>query len=155
MWKKLIAGLTVPAVLALPAPASAHPRYSPTGMVMYAIYLETNERRAENGCGPLRPETELIVASVEQSGYMASTGEFSHVNRDGSTFITRAHRAGYEQPAGENIAFGYHSAGEVMDAWMASPAHRRNILNCDAKTIGTGVRYAIDGTPYYTQVFGY
>ena len=57
--------------------------------------------------------------------------------------------------AGENIAWGYRSASEVVDAWMDSPGHRANILNCGAKSIGAGVAWAKDGTPYYTQVFGW
>lgn len=155
MWKSLIAGLTVPAVLALPAPAAAQPEYSPTGMVSYELYTMTNERRAAAGCPPVQPETELIVASVEQSGYMATTRDFGHDGFGGSTFVTRARAAGYTQPAGENIAWGFQTAQEVVDAWMASPPHRANILNCAAKSIGTGVRIAGDGTPYYTQVFGW
>jgi uncharacterized protein YkwD len=86
---------------------------------------------------------------------MATTGEFSHIGRDGSTFAARARAAGYANPAGENIAWGYASATEVMAAWMASPGHRRNILNCAVQSIGTGVSYAADGTPYFTQVFGW
>jgi len=41
-----------------------------------------------------------------------------------------------------------------MDAWMASPGHRANILNCAMRSVGAGVTYSSDGTPYYTQVFG-
>ena len=94
-------------------------------------------------------------SSEKQSRYMARTGNFSHIGRGGSTFAGRARAAGYATPASENIAWGYGSATEVMTAWMASPAHRRNILNCDAQSIGTGVSYASDGTPYFTQVFGW
>ncbi|MBW6437051.1 CAP domain-containing protein, partial [Actinoplanes hulinensis] len=39
--------------------------------------------------------------------------------------------------------------------WMNSPGHRANILNCKSKTVGVGVAYAANGTPYYTQDFGY
>ena len=38
---------------------------------------------------------------------------------------------------------------------MASPPHRENILNCGARSIGTGVRFADNGTAYFTQVFGW
>ena len=40
-----------------------------------------------------------------------------------------------------------------MDAWMNSPGHRANILNCRYRHLGVGVVY--DGrTPYWTQEFG-
>jgi uncharacterized protein YkwD len=42
----------------------------------------------------------------------------------------------------------------MFKAWMNSPGHRANILNCSARSIGVGVVYAKNGTPYYTQVFG-
>jgi len=151
--------LVAAATLIIPATPSAAagptPRYSPTGMVSYEIFMATNEVRTEAGCPPLRADTELIIASVRQSGYMAATGRFTHVGADGSTFVTRAHEAGYEQPSGENIAWGFADPADVMAAWLASPPHRANILNCDAKSIGAGVRFAADGTPYYTQVFGW
>lgn len=115
----------------------------------------TNQQRAANGCGQLAVDRELIVASVRQSWYMARTGRFSHVWNDGTTFVRRSHQAGYEQPSGENIAWGYRTASEVVGAWMASPRHRANMLNCGAHSIGTGVVYAANGVPYYTQVFGW
>jgi uncharacterized protein YkwD len=39
-----------------------------------------------------------------------------------------------------------------MEAWMNSPGHKANILNCDSKAIGVG--YDADGN-YWTQDFGY
>jgi uncharacterized protein YkwD len=155
VWKSLITGLAVPALLAVPAPASAAPQYSPTGMVMYEIFTATNRAREAAGCAPLRADTDLILASVQQSRYMAVTRTFSHVGAGGSSYVTRARAEGYRQPAGENIAWGFQDPADVVDTWLASPPHRANILNCDARSIGTGVRYAADGTPYYTQVFGW
>jgi uncharacterized protein YkwD len=171
VWKAVVS-VTVSALWAVPAPAHAA---APTGAVVAAaealspsetlapteaelmslLVTQTNQRRHAAGCGQLDVERDLIVASLRQSDYMADTGRFSHVGRGGSTFVARARAAGYAAPAGENIAWGYRTATEVMDAWMASPAHRRNILNCDARSIGTGVRHSSDGTPYYTQVFGW
>ncbi|MEV6344483.1 CAP domain-containing protein [Actinoplanes sp. NPDC051851] len=115
----------------------------------------TNHERKAAGCPKVSVDHELNVASTEQSYYMARTRLFSHVWRDGSTFVTRTQRAGYRAPAGENIAWGYPTAKQVVEAWMNSPGHRANILNCAARSIGAAITYAADGTPYYTQVFGY
>lgn len=147
------AAAAVPLALVTPAPAQAFD--SPEAELMSKIVTQTNQQRHAAGCGQLDVDQELIVASLRQSDYMADTGIFSHIGRGGSTFVARAQAAGYSSPAGENIAWGYDSATEVMDAWMASPPHRRNILNCDARSIGTGVRYSADGTAYFTQVFGW
>ena len=127
----------------------------PAAELMSLVVTMTNQQRNAYGCGQLDVDQELITASERQSGYMAQTHRFSHIGWGGSTFVTRARVAGYAQPAGENIAWGYSTAEQVMDAWMASPSHRTNILNCDTKSIGTGVSYSENGTPYYTQVFGW
>ncbi len=163
MLKRAIQNLAVlaaavPLALAVPAPALAFGSVtfdSPEARLMSLIVTKTNQQRNAAGCGQLDVDQELIVASKRQSRYMAATGNFSHIGRGGSTFAGRARAAGYSTPAGENIAWGYGSATAVMAAWMASPAHRQNILNCDARSIGTGVSYAEDGTPYFTQVFGW
>ena len=146
------ANTTPPVALPQAAPTLAQVRARTT--TAQVIHL-TNSKRLEAGCPALTVDGHLISASVRQSSYMARTRLFSHVWRDGSTFVERSRDAGYRQPAGENIAWGYRSAPEVVQAWMASPGHRKNILNCKARSMGAGVAFAADGTPYYTQVFGW
>lgn len=143
------------AVPAPPLPPDAPAAAVTPAELMSEVVTMTNQQRHANGCGLLAVDSELTVASVRQSLYMARTGLFSHVWRDGTTFVARSHEAGYAEPSGENIAWGYRTATEVMAAWMASPGHRENILNCAAHSIGTGVAYGPNGLPYYTQVFGY
>ena len=164
--RRLALLLAAPLLIILAAPADAvtslppvapavPPPPVPPGTLMSEVVTMTNQQRNANGCGLLAVSHDLTVASVRQSDYMAKTGLFTHVWRDGSTFVTRAHAAGYRQPSGENIAWGYQTAADVMAAWMASPHHRENILNCGARSIGTGVVYAANGIPYYTEDFGW
>jgi uncharacterized protein YkwD len=54
----------------------------------------------------------------------------------------------------ENIAWGYRSGAAVVAAWMKSPGHRANIVNCRAKAQGVGVVFAANGNSYITQDFG-
>ncbi|GAA2647736.1 CAP domain-containing protein [Paractinoplanes durhamensis] len=142
-------------VPAPPLPANAPDTAITPAQLMSEVVTKTNQQRRANGCTSLAVDQELTIASIRQSIYMAKTGQFTHVWKDGTTFIARSHAAGYEQPSGENIAWGYRTSEEVLDAWMASPSHRENILNCSAHSIGTGVAYGPNGLPYYTQVFGY
>ena len=143
------------AVPAPPLPPDAPTTAVAPAELMSEVVTMTNQQRHANGCGQLVVDPELTIASIRQSLYMARTGLFSHVWRDGTTFVARSHQAGYAEPSGENIAWGYRTATEVMAAWMASPGHRENILNCAAHSIGTGVAYGPNGLAYYTQVFGY
>ncbi|WP_127543617.1 CAP domain-containing protein [Actinoplanes sp. OR16] len=144
----------VPSAPAAKPAATTLARLRARTMMLQVVRL-TNERRKAAGCPALAVDQDLSTASMRQSWYMARTRLFSHVWRDGATFVSRSRAAGYRQPAGENIGWGYPTAAAVVQAWMESPGHRANILNCGAKSIGTGVAYAADGTPYYTQVFGW
>lgn len=150
---------TTPPNAPAPTPTTPRPALNPAQLRARAVAAQvirlTNTERKEAGCPALSLDGQLITASLRQSNYMARTRLFSHVWRDGSTFVDRTEDAGYEQPAGENIAWGYRSAPDVVEAWMSSSGHRRNILNCKARSMGAGVAFAADGTPYYTQVFGW
>jgi uncharacterized protein YkwD len=115
----------------------------------------TNQQRVQHGCKAVVVSPSLTRAAVGHSAWMARTSNFSHTGAGNSSFSQRVKAAGYARPLGENIAFGYGTGVEVVKAWMKSPGHRANILNCRAKTIGVGVAYTPDGTPYQTQEFGY
>ena len=115
----------------------------------------TNKQRALHGCKAIHLDARLTNAARAHSAYMATGGAFSHIGRGGSTFDARIRTAGYPRPAGENIAYGYRSGLDVMKAWLASPGHRANLLNCSFTTLGVGTVYASSGTPYVTQDFGY
>lgn len=54
--------------------------------------------------------------------------------------------------AAENVASGPMGAKEVVDGWLHSPGHRRNIIG-DFKLTGIGVAEAANGMLYFTQIF--
>ncbi|MFF9909033.1 CAP domain-containing protein [Streptomyces sp. NPDC013457] len=112
-----------------------------------------NVERAAAGCKALTIDADLTEAAQEYTDDMAATGNFSHTGTDGSQPQDRIEAAGYTwSRSGENIAKGQADAAAVMDAWMHSPGHRANILNCDFTEIGVGV--STDGGPWWTQDFG-
>jgi uncharacterized protein YkwD len=137
-------------VMAAPAEAAA---VSFTTLQTQVVSL-SNKERVKAGCSGLRVNADLLWAARGHSKYMAATGTFSHTGAAKSTFIARAKAAGYTAARSENIAWGYRTAAEVVNAWMKSPGHRRNLLDCGAKTFAVGVVYSANGTPYYTQDFG-
>ncbi|MBB6418293.1 CAP domain-containing protein [Streptomyces sp. AK010] len=113
-----------------------------------------NEERAKVGCSPVAANSALQSLAQNYSEDMAARGFFDHTDPDGSTPWDRAEKAGISNLGGENIARGQADAAAVMDAWMNSPGHRANILNCDFKTLGVGVEFG-SGGPWWTQNFGY
>ncbi|MFE7900098.1 CAP domain-containing protein [Streptomyces sp. NPDC057424] len=113
-----------------------------------------NEERAKVGCSPVAANSALTGLAQNYSEDMAARGFFDHTDPDGRTPWDRAEKAGISNLGGENIARGQADAAAVMDAWMNSPGHRANILNCDFKTLGVGVELG-SGGPWWTQNFGY
>ncbi|MGW4289092.1 CAP domain-containing protein [Streptomyces sp. NPDC004673] len=113
-----------------------------------------NVERAKVGCTPVAANSALTGLAEAFSGDMAARAFFDHTDPDGATPWDRAAKAGITGLGGENIARGQSDAAAVMEAWMNSPGHRANILNCDFKTLGVGVHLA-PGGPWWTQDFGY
>ncbi|MCX5015461.1 CAP domain-containing protein [Streptomyces sp. NBC_00555] len=119
-----------------------------------AVLALVNKERAAAGCGPLATNAKLSAAARAYSDTMARSGVMSHTGPDGSTMTTRVEAAGYGwSRLGENIARGQSDADAVMNAWMNSPGHKANILNCAFREIGIGVHKG-DGGPWWTQDFG-
>ncbi|MEU7901937.1 CAP domain-containing protein [Actinoplanes sp. NPDC049118] len=160
MKKTLVRRLAVLAIvpaalvgaIAVAAPAQAA-AVSFTTLQTQVVSL-SNKERVKAGCKALRVNPQLLWAARGHSKYMATTGKFSHTGAGKSSFVARAKAAGYTAPRSENIAWGYRSATETVNAWMKSPGHRANLLDCGAKTFAVGVVYSSNGTPYYTQEFG-
>ncbi|MBS1504992.1 MAG: CAP domain-containing protein, partial [Bacteroidetes bacterium] len=86
---------------------------------------------------------------------MSSKNYFSHTSKDGRTVTDRIMAAGYtfkeykSFAAGENIAEGQMSVAEVMDGWLHSPGHCKNLMNPSFKEVGVA-----QFNKYWVQDFG-
>ncbi|OSY41197.1 uncharacterized protein YkwD [Pseudonocardia autotrophica] len=127
-----------------PAPSTA----GLSGQLALVVEL-TNVERAAAGCSALRVDPRINAAAQGHSEDMAANGYFSHDSRDGRDFADRMTAAGHPSPGAENIAAGQPDAATVVADWMASPGHRKNILDCSLSTIGVGLAGG-----YWTQNFG-
>lgn len=133
------------------APAAPEGSPAPSGAQAEVLAL-VNQERAAVGCAALTVNAKLTKAAQDHSADMAAHNNMSHTGSDGSDPGRRITRAGYEWRAyGENVAYGYGTAAKVMEGWMNSPGHKRNILDCSFKEIGIGL--AQPGQ-YWTQDFG-
>ncbi len=119
-----------------------------------AVVTLVNAARRKAGCAAVHTDVRLDTAARGHSVDMVRRGYFAHNTPEGATPWDRARAAGYPQPTGENIAMGYPDAEAVMNGWMDSPGHRRNILNCASHAIGVGLARDRAGTVYWTQMFG-
>jgi len=100
--------------------------------------------------------TLLEEAAQKHSEDSVKNGIFGHTGSDGSDLGTRITRVGYKfRAAGENVAGGQKTVEEVMNSWLKSPGHCKNIMNPAFKEAGFGK--ATDSSPqksnHWTQVF--
>lgn len=137
-----------------PTASSAPTTVSAQAAAEAEVLKLVNEERAKVGCSALAANSSLTGLAESFSGDMAARDFFGHTDPDGATPWDRAAKAGVTDLGGENIARGQADAAAVMQAWMSSPGHRANILNCDFKTLGVGVHFG-PGGPWWTQDFGY
>ncbi|MEU8776458.1 CAP domain-containing protein [Streptomyces sp. NPDC048606] len=119
-----------------------------------AVLALVNQERAQAGCVAVRANPPLAALAGAFSRDMAARGFFDHTDPDGNTPWKRAENAGIGGLGGENIARGQGDAASVMRAWMNSPGHKANILNCEFRTMGVGVHFGAGG-PWWTQEFGF
>lgn len=127
----------------------------PTDRFDLEILRLVNQERTSRGLSALTLSQKLDTAADLHSEDMATQGYFSHTGQDESSAGDRIERAGYDwRRYGENIAFGYQSAASVVQGWMNSEGHRRNILNANFTHMGLGYVTNASGRPYWTQVFG-
>ena len=116
------------------------------------IFTQTNEFRSLNGLPPLLYREDLGEIARKHSADMAGgrTG-FGHNGFDDreariKTIITPYHGMA------ENVAYGAHSAKEVVSIWKKSSGHRRNMLG-PYKYIGIGTARDRKGQIFFTEIF--
>lgn len=118
----------------------------------------TNSKRQEVGLMPLEYSSLLSQAAQAKGQDMISKDYWAHVSPDGTQpwyFFTNA---GYKYRfAGENLARDFSDPGSAIEAWMASPSHKENILSAKYQEIGVAV---VEGdlagvdTTLIVQLFG-
>jgi uncharacterized protein YkwD len=136
-----------PAPPPAPAPAAVPADLGAEDQVLALVNIE----RAAAGCGALSGDAALASVARAHSADMRDRGFFSHTNPDGLDPFARAAQAGLDARA-ENIAYGQPDPAAVMVAWMNSPGHRANILDCSLTRLGVGMAEG-PGGPWWTQLF--
>jgi uncharacterized protein YkwD len=127
--------------------------------VLPAVVIDlTNDERVDNAAPELRRNSVLDTAAAAKAQHMADNEYFAHFAPDGTTPWKFFSDEGYVYAhAGENLAIHFTDSSEVVDAWMLSPAHRKNIVDPKFREIGVGTaRGTFDGydTVYVVQLFG-
>lgn len=113
-----------------------------------------NDHRRSKGLGNLQTEDAATQQAVLHSKNMA-TGKtaFGHDGFDQRlNAIKKAMGVSIMSAAAENVAEGQLSAREVVNGWLNSPGHKKNIEGNYTLT-GIGVYRDKKGVLYFTQIF--
>ncbi len=124
---------------------------SDTGLRAEALeaFNQVNEQRSEAGLDSLKWDQNLETVSSVRAKECAV--KFSHTRPNGTQWYT----VNSKIQGGENLAFGFDTAGDAVDAWMASPTHRDNILYDEFDKVAISIYQDDDGTCYWAQEYGY
>ncbi|RPD38409.1 CAP domain-containing protein [Chitinophaga barathri] len=99
---------------------------------------------------PVKWNVLLELAAAKHSQDMKDRKYFDHNSPSGSTPQSRIKAAGFNYSwMGENIASGPSKEESVINGWLASEGHCKNIMNANFKEMGVG-----RAGDLWTQVFG-
>ncbi|XXM71070.1 SafA/ExsA family spore coat assembly protein [Lysinibacillus sphaericus] len=120
----------------------------------YEVVKLVNAERVKAGLQPLKENWELSRVARYKSQDMIDKNYFSHTSPTyGSPFQMMKDFGISYQAAGENIAAGQRTPAEVVEAWMNSEGHRKNILSSTYTEIGVGYVKGGSYGHYWTQMF--
>lgn len=112
------------------------------------IFSLTNEIRSEENLLALESDPLLDQIAMEHSAYMASTKKLTHADTSGCALTCRLENNEYVAQAwAENIAQLHKAylltdlevAKRVVESWLQSGPHRKNLLSKEYARVGIGV----------------
>jgi uncharacterized protein YkwD len=136
-WHKSRAGSGAPP----PATANASPRApeksSPGNSFENEVIRLVNGIRRRAGLSALQPVGGLMDSALNHTRWMARTRRLKHTTAN----------------VAENIAVGQSTPSQVVNSWMNSSGHRKNILNPNYKITGVAAVADASGRLYWGQQF--
>jgi len=146
------------------------PDASNLGAARAAVLCLINHQRAQNGELPLAADSRLASVAQSHVEELVADDYFAHVSPSGVTPVDRVRASGYIPGPefgyliGENLAWGtltLSTPQAIVEAWMASPEHRANILESRYVDTGIGITPAVPASfsggsqgATYAQEFG-
>lgn len=152
-WKKFVFGLLFGMMICflLPKPVLQTDAAAPFDVNEFIDIASANinAMRMENGLEPLQTAPLLQKMCQERADELTKSYSHSRVNGDAWYTILTDYGIDTNCFAGENIAAGYDTPEGVVEGWMNSTGHRRNILNTNYEYFAVGVSYYENDPEYY------
>lgn len=137
----------------------------PSGRIFEQQFLAKINALRTSGCrcgttymppvAPLKWNSQLEMSASSHARDMYRNNYFSHTNLKGNSIKQRIEASGYKlsgtraYSVGENIAAGQRSIDRVMQSWIQSEGHCKNLMNPAFKDIGIA-----QDNYYWVQDFG-
>lgn len=129
-----------------------------TDIRVEALLDSTNQKRQGQGLGPLSLNSQLSAAAAQKAVDMFAKNYWAHTSPEGKTPWDFIVSSGYRYTvAGENLAKNFSTSENVVDAWMASPTHKENIMKASYRDVGFAVVNGVlngEETTLVVQMFG-
>lgn len=114
-----------------------------------------NEHRTGMGLKPLRANGMITAAAERHTKNMATKQiPFGH-DRFNERMADLNKQLKPVYSFAENVAYGAQSAKEVVDQWLNSAEHKKNMEGKDYNITGIGIQKGTDGVLYFTEIFLY
>lgn len=118
-----------------------------------AVVTLVNDIRNDNGLNQLSENPDLAQAAQTKAEDMQNNNYFAHSSPTyGSPFDMMSKFGISYMSAGENIAKGQSTPEEVVNSWMGSEGHKKNILDPSYTQIGVG--YSADENIWVQMFIG-
>ena len=113
------------------------------------VFRLVNEYRAQYGIAPVKWDQNAYKAAKIRCDEI--TTNFSHKRNGGQRFYTVYNEIIHDRlyNYGENIASGQSTAQDVLNSWMNSELHRKNILDPDFDNLAVAFGIYNDSYKYY------
>lgn len=127
-----------------PLPQRIQPLVPPIENDKQLLLKYFNVEREKRGAKSLAFSPLLQEKAQEHAEWMVKTGRMQHSKLAFGGFAIK----------GENIAYGYDTENGVVNGWMNSSGHRRNILNKRFTDVGFGHAKTSRGVHYWCAILG-
>lgn len=121
------------------------------------LYI-VNQERVQYNLDVLTQNEDLQNAAQAKADYLMTEQFFSHTGKNGEPFSTWVKQTNYAYlRIGENLAIFFANNEEVVQAWLNSETHRKNILNPYYSETGLAISHGLyQNKPTYivVQIFG-
>lgn len=144
--KHVLAALAA-ALLVLSATVSPAAAISTSGYEKQII-TRTNHHRDKADKVKVKSHSCVDRWAERQAAWMAKNGKLQHQN------LSKVLKSCKLTGVSENIAYGYSTGNRVVNAWMKSSGHKKNILASKMRYIGAAAVKDSDGRWWAVEVFG-